>query len=191
MDQKKTEHGQSAFVLAQVGAHASAQFAQRIGELELAPSDAGVLRILRMNSRISQQELSGHLHIHPRRLVSLLDKLERSNLIERRQNPADRRLYSLYLTEAGAVLFEKVGQLARQHQQAMSTGLSTEENDTLTTLLRRIAQSQGLTPGVHPGYQKLQEDKTRREGVQSSPSTPAEARKQAAAQPSKARSGAS
>jgi DNA-binding MarR family transcriptional regulator len=157
MDQKKMEYGQSAFLLAQVGAHASAQFAQRLSVLQLAPSDAGILRILRMASGISQQELSERLQVHPSRLVSLLDKLESSNFIERRQNPGDRRLYSLRLTERGAALLEQVGQLARQHQQAMSTGLSKEENDTLTALLQRIAQAQGLTPGVHPGYKSLEQ----------------------------------
>lgn len=185
MDQKRIEQSQSAFLLAQIGAHASARFAERLSELQLAPSEAGVLRILRMASGISQQELSGRLQVHPSRLVALLDKLERSNLIERQQNAGDRRLYSLHLTEGGAALFEKVGQLAREHQQAMSTGLSKEENDTLTALLQRLARSQGLTPGVHPGYQNLREEERRRESPQSSSSNPAAAREQAVARPAK------
>lgn len=183
MDQKNAEHGQSAFLLAQVGAHASERFAQRLGELELFPSEAGVLRILRFNSGISQQELSERLQIHPSRLVALLDKLERSNLIERRQNPADRRLYSLYLTEEGVALFEKVGQLARLHQDAMTTGLSKEENGSLTTFLQRIAQSQGLIHGVHPGYQRLEENKKGPDSSQSLPSMPDDARAHAARPP--------
>lgn len=163
MDQKKMRSDQSAFLLAQIGAHAAAQFAQRLTELQLAPSDAGILRILRMAAGISQQELSARLQVHPSRLVSLLDKLERGNFIERKQNAQDRRLYSLHLTEAGVALLEKVGLLARQHQQAMSAGLSKEENEALTELLQRVAMAQGLTPGVHPGYQRL---KTEKEGCE-------------------------
>jgi hypothetical protein len=41
------------------------------------------------------------------------------------------------------------------HQQAMSAGLSKEENETLTGLLQRVAKAQGLTPDIHPGYQRL------------------------------------
>jgi DNA-binding MarR family transcriptional regulator len=75
MDPKKMEPGQSAFLLAQIGAHAATQFAQRLSELQLAPSDAGILRILRKAPGISQQDLSARLQVHPSRLVSLLDKL--------------------------------------------------------------------------------------------------------------------
>ena len=147
--------GQSAFLLAQLGAHAAAQFAQRLTELQLTPADAGILRILRVSAGISQQDLSARLQVHPSRLVSLLDKLEHAGFIERKQNLEDRRLYSLHLTEAGVALLEKIGELARQHQKAMNAGLSEEENETLTGLLKRVAEAQGLTPGVHPGYQRL------------------------------------
>ncbi len=148
------DYGQSAFLLAQIGAHAAEQFAKHLAALQLTPSDAGILRILRTAAGISQQELSARLRVHPSRLVSLLDKLESGHFIERKQNVDDRRLYSLHLTEQGAGLLEKVRELARRHQQAMSAGLSAEENDTLTELLRRLARTQGLSPGVHPGYQR-------------------------------------
>ena len=155
MDQKKSGTGQSAFLLAQIGAYASAQFAERLRELHLAPADAGILRILRSDAGISQQELSARLQVHPSRLVALLDKLESGKLIERKPNAEDRRLYSLHLTETGVELLDKVGIVARQHQQAMSAGLSKEENETLTQLLQRVADSLGLSPGIHPGYRRL------------------------------------
>ena len=159
MDQQKKDSGQSAFLLSQIGAHAAAQFAQRLTALELTPSDAGILRIVRMAAGISQQDLSARLQVHPSRLVALLDKLESGDFIERKQNLEDRRLSSLHLTEAGIALLEKVGDLAHQHQQAMCAGLSKQENETLTGLLRRVAAAQGLTPGVHPGYQRLKMEK--------------------------------
>ena len=38
----------------------------------------------------------------------------------------------------------------------VAKGLRGEELDgKLTELLHRIADAQGLTPGVHPGYQRL------------------------------------
>jgi DNA-binding MarR family transcriptional regulator len=166
MDQRKMESPQSAFLLAQIGAHAAAQFAQRLSALQLAPSDAGILRIVRLSAGISQQDLSARLQVHPSRLVSLLDKLESGGFLERKQNAEDRRLYSLHLTEAGVKLLEKVGEIARQHQQAMSAGLSKEENETLIGLLQRVARAQGLTPGVHPGYQRLNQERAGREGAE-------------------------
>jgi DNA-binding MarR family transcriptional regulator len=155
MDPKKMDMGQPAFLLAQVGAHAASLFGDRLSVLELAPADAGVLRLLQMAAGISQQELAARLQIHPSRLVAMLDNLEQRRLVERKPNSEDRRLYSLHLTPEGHSMLERIGQIARQHQQALCAALSGEERERLTELLRKIADDQGLTPGVHPGYQRL------------------------------------
>ena len=73
--------GQAAFLLAQLGAHAASQFAERLGVLELAPPDAGILRLLRIAAGLSQQELASKLQIHPSRLVAILDNLEKRGFV--------------------------------------------------------------------------------------------------------------
>src|SRR5580658_266713 len=146
--------GQPAFLLAQLGAHAASQFAERLGVLELAPADAGILRLLRVASGLSQQELAAKLQIHPSRLVAILDNLERRGLVERRANPDDRRLYSIHLTKDGGETLEKIGKVAREHQDALLSALNRAERDELAALLLRIADQQGLVRGVHPGYQR-------------------------------------
>ena len=154
---KHSEMGQNqpAFLLAQLGAHAASQFAERLGVLELTPADAGILRLLRAEAGLSQQELAARLRIHPSRLVAILDSLEKRGFVERRANPDDRRLYSLHLTQAGGETLEKIGGVARMHQDALLSGLSWEERNTLAALLLRIVDQQGLVRGVHPGYQRL------------------------------------
>lgn len=149
------ERAQPAFLLAQLGAHAASQFAERLKVLELAPPDAGILRLLRMAAGLSQQELAAKLQIHPSRLVAILDNLEKRGLLERRANPEDRRLYSLHLTEAGGEVLERIGKVAREHQDALLSALNKEQRSELGSLLLRIADQQGLVRGVHPGYQRL------------------------------------
>jgi DNA-binding MarR family transcriptional regulator len=155
MNQTEMEKGQPAFLLAQLGAHAASQFAERLAVLELAPADAGILRLLRVASGLSQQELAAKLQIHPSRLVAILDNLERRGLVERRANPDDRRLYSIHLTKDGGETLEKIGKVAREHQDALLSALNRAERDELAALLLRIADQQGLVRGVHPGYQRL------------------------------------
>ena len=155
MAQKDAERDQPAFLLAQVGAHAATQFAERLSALELSPPDAGILRLLSMAAGISQQELSARLRIHPSRLVAILDNLERRKLVERKANPEDRRLYSLHLTGDGGEILGRIGKIAREHQDALLSTLNAEERGKLTELLHRIAAAHGLTRGVHPGYQRL------------------------------------
>ena len=149
------ERGQPAFLLAQVGAHAASQFAERLGVLQLTPPDAGILRLLSQAAGISQQELSVRLQIHPSRLVAILDNLEKRNLVERKPNTGDRRLYSLHLTKDGGEILERIGKVAREHQDALLSSISGEERGILTELLHRIADAQGLTRGVHPGYKRM------------------------------------
>ena len=147
--------GDPAFLLSQLGAHAASRFAERLSALELLPADAGILRLLRMSSGISQQELSGRLKIHPSRLVAILDNLGKRGFVERRPNPEDRRLYSLHLTEAGGEVLGSIGKVAREHQDALLAALSAQERAQLAGLLQKVADEQGLTRGVHPGYQRL------------------------------------
>jgi DNA-binding MarR family transcriptional regulator len=123
--------------------------------LELSPADAGILRLLRTAAGISQQELSSRLQIHPSRLVAILDNLERRQLVERKPNPDDRRLYSLHLTKEGGEMLQRIGKVAREHQDELLSVLSGEERAKLTEMLQRVADEQGLTRGVHPGYQRM------------------------------------
>lgn len=155
MNQERVDKGEPAFLLAQLGAYAATQFAERLQVLDLGPPDAGILRLLRVSAGLSQQELAAKLRIHPSRLVAILDNLEKRGFVERRGNPNDRRLYSLHLARGGEEILHKIGKVAREHQEALLAPLSTEERDTLGTLLLRLADEHGLGRGVHPGYQRL------------------------------------
>src|SRR5580658_3319103 len=145
----------TAFLLAQVGAHAAWRFAGRLAALELAPPHAGIMRILGAQPAITQQALASALGMQPSRLVALVDELDTRGLIERRENPGDRRSYALHLTEKGRAMLEGVGRVGREHQQALLAALNEDEQRQLGALLRRIADQQGLAPGVHPGYARL------------------------------------
>jgi len=155
--------GGPAFLLAQVGAHAAAKFAERLAPLKLTPADAGILRLLKLSPGINQQDLSAKLAIHPSRLVGVLDVLEKRSLIERRANAEDRRQYSLHITERGNTLMQDLRRVAHEHQEQLLSALAEQERELLGDLLRRIAQHQGLTPGVHPGYRWMKPAGTNRE----------------------------
>ncbi|MGD9991507.1 MarR family winged helix-turn-helix transcriptional regulator [Pseudonocardia sp.] len=142
----------SAFLLAQIGAHAAMRFAERIGALDLTPPQTGLLRAVAAAPGQSQQTLAGILGTPPSRLVALVDQLDERGLVERRRNPADRRLHALHVTAAGEKLLQRIADVGREHDDAMCAALDDGERATLRVLLGRIADEQGLTPGVHPGY---------------------------------------
>jgi DNA-binding MarR family transcriptional regulator len=131
------------------------QFGERLSALNLTPPDAGVLHMLKTTGGLSQQQLSTRLGIHPSRLVAILDILEEQRLLERRPNIDDRRQYSLDLTEKGHEIISEIGRLAREHKESLCAALTTAEREQLGELLQKIANDQGLTPGVHPGYRRM------------------------------------
>lgn len=145
----------AGFLVAQVGAHAAMQFAEALKPHGFRPQEAGVLRLLAFSPGISQQDLAGRLGMYASRLVGIVDELEERRLIERRPSETDRRLYELYLTKEGEAALETIGRVAREHQRSLFETLSAEEQEVLATLLARVAERQGLTPGVHPGFGKL------------------------------------
>ena len=145
----------SAFLLTQLGTHCAQAFARRIGELDLTPPQTGLLRAVAQAPGSSQQALAELLGTPATRLVALVDGLEERGLVERRRNPADRRLHAVHLTEAGTALLRDIGRVAREHDDAVLASLDPDERTRLHDLLAKLAADRGLTPGVHPGYRTL------------------------------------
>jgi DNA-binding MarR family transcriptional regulator len=147
--------GGAAFLLAQLGAHAAGVFAERIAGLELSPAEAGLLRMLAMAPGRSQRELAEELGMPPSRFVPFADQLEERGVIERRKNPADRRVYALHLTDRGDALLAQLRDVAQEHDERLLEALSPDEREELRRLLGRVADQQGLRPGVHPGFRRI------------------------------------
>ncbi|MFH9723430.1 MarR family winged helix-turn-helix transcriptional regulator [Streptomyces sp. NPDC017254] len=144
-----------AFLLAQLGAHAAGRFGERVGELGLAPPDVGLLRMIAMDPGRSQRSLAADLGVVPSRVVALIDALEKKGFVERRRSTEDRRHHELYLSDDGRRALGRVREVAALHEDDLFASLDAEDRARLTALLGRIAEQQGLTPGVHPGYRTL------------------------------------
>ncbi|HET9374900.1 MAG TPA: MarR family transcriptional regulator [Chthoniobacterales bacterium] len=144
-----------AFLLAQIGSHAAAKFAERLAPLKFTPPQAGILGVINRQKGISQQMLADLLGMFPSRLVLILDELEQAGLIGRRTSPTDRRIYALHLTARGKKALQAIVRVAREHEDALCAALDVSERAILTQLLSRIADEQQLRPGIHPGYRRL------------------------------------
>ncbi|MEC4021059.1 MarR family winged helix-turn-helix transcriptional regulator [Streptomyces sp. H27-D2] len=153
---RSRSQGGAAFLLAQLGAHATALFTERVRRLDLTPAQAGLLRTLAGSPGRSQREIAEELGMAASRFVPFADELEKHGLIERRKNPKDRRLHALHLTERGDRLLGELREAGAAHEQQVCEALTPEEHRQLTALLRRMAEQQKLTPGAHPGYRTPQ-----------------------------------
>ena len=111
--------------------------------------------MLGANSGLSQRALCDLFGIFPSRLVALLDELEAKKLVERRDDPADRRRFSLHLTSAGRRTLVQIGKVTRALEADLFAALSSKERAQLHGLLTRMVAQQHIAPGVHPAYRAL------------------------------------
>lgn len=143
------------FLLAQLGAHSASRFAARVAPLGLTPPQVGILRAITDRPGRSQQALADEFGLPPSRMVAFIDELEERALVERRRDPRDRRVHSIHLSEQGKAMVRELATVAKQAERELLSSLSPAERSQLSEVLSRIADHQGLTRGVHPGYRHL------------------------------------
>lgn len=141
----------AAFLVSQVGMHSSQLWRQRMADLGLDHRHVVLLRLVGAEEGRSQLALGNQMGLPPSRMVAFVDELEGMGLLERRADPDDRRVRALYLTDKGRQTLGKVMKVSAEHEKAMTAGLDKTEVEQLRHLLGRVAEKQGLQPGVHPG----------------------------------------
>ena len=87
---------------------------------------------------LKMRELSRRLMVTGGNVTGLTDKLVEEGLVERRDDPRDRRAYSVHLTPAGKKAFR---QMAKSHEgwvMDLFSGLDHAEKTQLLELLNRL-----------------------------------------------------
>jgi DNA-binding MarR family transcriptional regulator len=140
-----------AFLLSQVGIHASRRFAERIAAVDLNPPLFRVLNLVAAAEGRSQQAIAAAIEIPPSRMVALVDELEQRGLVERRPDPEDRRVRALFLTKEGRRCLTRGRQIAKRHEEELTAGMSATDRKRLLDLLQTIVNQQAIGKGVHPG----------------------------------------
>ena len=123
------------------------------GRWDLSPSQFNVLNLLRLNpAGLSQTDLSRQLIMHRSNVTGLVDRLEQRGLVERKDVAADRRAYSVVLTDAGAALLRDI--LPRYYRGAdeVWAHVSAKRATELMADLRQVAQNtQRIAGSEMPG----------------------------------------
>jgi DNA-binding MarR family transcriptional regulator len=96
--------------------------------------------------RLPLGELAERLDVTPRNVTGLIDHLERDGLVERVDDPDDRRSTYAQLTSAGGKRLEAMRAPGLEWQLKIAAGLSTEELELLRhACLRLIENMTGAT----------------------------------------------
>ena len=111
---------------------------RRLQPLGLSRAQWSVLAILSNHEGVSQSQISHELEIEKSTAGRLIDQVEKSGWIERRPIPGDRRLWSIHLTDQARQLLVEIERVIMHAREDMLRGLSEEQQNTLTDLLRTV-----------------------------------------------------
>jgi MarR family transcriptional regulator, transcriptional regulator for hemolysin len=97
-----------------------------------------LLRIARSEVPMRQNELAASLSLDGSSVVRLLDALETSGLVERCEDPADRRAKSLVLTSRGRRTVDQVERVSQDIRDVVLGGVSDEDLKRSLRLLETV-----------------------------------------------------
>ncbi len=89
---------------------------------------------------LKMNELSRLLMVTGGNVTAIVDQLEKEGLVERVDEPADRRAFRIQLTRAGEKTF---AEMARAHEEwvvELLAGMTRREQDDLLRLLAKVKQ---------------------------------------------------
>lgn len=87
---------------------------------------------------LSQKELAELLEVEPITVARLADRLEARNLLERRPDPADRRIWRLHLLPAAQPVLDELAVQKEQLMQLLTARLDPATVEIVTTSLLRM-----------------------------------------------------
>ncbi|KAA3500021.1 MarR family transcriptional regulator [Rhizobium rhizogenes] len=136
----KREKDSLAFLLNSGARLLNSAFERRISEagLGLTPGEARALLTVAVVDGSKQSEIAARLGIEPMTICAYLDKLQSLNLVERQQDPQDRRSKRIVLTKASTDMLEAVRLEIDQLVSHATQGMNEEEVALFRSFLQTL-----------------------------------------------------
>lgn len=125
--------------LIKVGSLHRRQIGKAFEKVNLSHGQPKILDFLIDNDGCIQREIAKHCFIEPASVTNSLAIMEKGGLIERRQNPDDRRVLNVFLTEKGKEKQKQIGDVFSATDQVALEGFTKDEEEQLINYLERLA----------------------------------------------------
>ena len=132
----------SAFILMHQLMHLSRYHAvRRMENLNLNPSQAGILFILNSHGRLSQRQLAQKIGITPPSMTVTLRKLEELGYIRKEPDECDQRILRICLSEAGQDCIGRLESVMEEMEKILYQGFTLEERLLFRRLLLAMREN--------------------------------------------------
>lgn len=116
---------------------------ERLRPLGFAMSHLPVLRALAEGGALSQKELARVARVEQQTMAELLSRMERSGLVERKQNPEDKRGSLTSLSRNARARFPKAAEALHAGERQAMEGFSDDEKALFIQFLQRVLKNLG------------------------------------------------
>ncbi len=98
----------------------------------------GILIWLEREPGLSQRELAERLEVEPITVARLIDRLEARGMVERRPDPADRRIWRMHLRPEAAPVLAEVERHRHEILAGLTAGLDAQTRRTVVEALAHM-----------------------------------------------------
>jgi len=126
------------FQLAKASQTGARFWGHKVSGLGLTAVQAMIIRFLFDNDRITSSDLGMRVSLDSAPLTGILDRLESAKLVERQQNPTDRRAIQIHLTEKGRTTGQEVARVMEKANSEFLSILNKDEEKELRCLLNKV-----------------------------------------------------
>ena len=116
-------------------------FDRRVCHLELTRVQWRALKHLGHAEGVTQVELADRLDMEPIALGRVIDRLQKAGFVERRADPADRRVWRLYLLPQSEQVTGPVEEVAAGLRKEANAGISAADLATTLAVLNRVREN--------------------------------------------------
>jgi DNA-binding MarR family transcriptional regulator len=113
----------------------------KAAQLPITPEQFGLMTHLWKQDGLSQQELAVLTCRDRANVTRIIDILEREEIVERRDDVNDRRVFKIFLTKKGKALEENTAAIAKQAIKDATQGISKEEIDICMKVLKQTIEN--------------------------------------------------
>ena len=116
----------------------------RNASIEITTEQWSILYHLWKEDGLSQQELCNRTFRDKPSITRLIDNLEKLKLVKRIASKEDRRINTVYLTDAAKLLQDATIELANQTMDEALVGVTKSEIDTVKKVLQQVYDNLSL-----------------------------------------------
>ena len=99
----------------------------QLKQIGIHPGQLPIIKLLDFHDGLSQKEIAGKLFLSAPTVTMSIRRMEKANMVSRRQDEKDQRISRIYLTEEGRASAAKIAALQEENEKMLRRGFSEAE----------------------------------------------------------------